>query len=69
MKPASADVPADIGVGVRRGLRWKICSQSYSQVMRIVVAILLARALTPNDYGQIGMAAVFVTLVLIFSDL
>ncbi len=55
--------------GVRRGLRWKLYSQGYSQITRIVVAVLLARALTPHDYGEIGMAAVFVTLVLIFSDL
>jgi O-antigen/teichoic acid export membrane protein len=54
---------------VRRGLRWKLASQGYSQCTRIVVAILLARALTPHAYGEIGMAAVFVTLVLIFSDL
>ena len=55
--------------GVRRGLRWKMYSQGYSQIVRIAVAILLARALTPQDYGEIGMAAVFVTLVLIFSDM
>lgn len=55
--------------GVRRGLRWKMYSQGYSQITRILVAVLLARALTPHDYGEIGMAAVFVTLVLIFSDL
>jgi O-antigen/teichoic acid export membrane protein len=55
--------------GVRRGLRWKLYSQGYSQIARIAVAVLLARALAPHDYGLIGMAAVFVTLVLIFSDL
>jgi O-antigen/teichoic acid export membrane protein len=58
-----------VTAGVRRGLRWKLYSQGYSQIARIAVAILLARALAPHDYGLIGMAAVFVTLVLIFSDL
>jgi O-antigen/teichoic acid export membrane protein len=64
-----AEPTGTVTAGVRRGLRWKLASQGYSQITRIGVAILLARALTPHDYGEIGMAAVFVTLVLIFSDL
>jgi O-antigen/teichoic acid export membrane protein len=64
-----AEPTGTVTAGVRRGLRWKLASQSYSQIARIGVAILLARALTPHAYGEIGMAAVFVTLVLIFSDL
>jgi O-antigen/teichoic acid export membrane protein len=64
-----AEPTGTVTAGVRRGLRWKLVSQGYSQIARIAVAILLARALTPHAYGEIGMAAVFVTLVLIFSDL
>jgi O-antigen/teichoic acid export membrane protein len=64
-----AEPTGTVTAGVRRGLRWKLASQGYSQCTRIAVAILLARALTPHAYGEIGMAAVFVTLVLIFSDL
>lgn len=64
-----AEPTGTVTAGVRRGLRWKLASQGYSQIARIAVAILLARALTPHAYGEIGMAAVFVTLVLIFSDL
>jgi O-antigen/teichoic acid export membrane protein len=64
-----AEPTGTVTAGVRRGLRWKLASQGYSQITRIAVAVLLARALTPHAYGEIGMAAVFVTLVLIFSDL
>jgi O-antigen/teichoic acid export membrane protein len=64
-----AEPTGTVTSGVRRGLRWKMYSQGYSQIARIGVAVLLARALTPHAYGEIGMAAVFVTLVLIFSDL
>jgi O-antigen/teichoic acid export membrane protein len=65
----NAEPSGTVTSGVRRGLRWKMYSQGYSQIARIAVAVLLARALSPHDYGEIGMAAVFVTLVLIFSDL
>jgi O-antigen/teichoic acid export membrane protein len=64
-----AEPTGTVTAGVRRGLRWKMASQGYSQIARISVAVLLARALSPHDYGEIGMAAVFVTLVLIFSDM
>lgn len=39
------------------------------QVSRLAVAILLARLLTPHEYGLAAMALVFTTLVLIVSDL
>ena len=59
----NAEPSGTVTSGVRRGLRWKMYSQGYSQIARIAVAGLLARALSPHDYGEIGMAAVFVTLV------
>lgn len=64
----------DIGLGtlrgrVMRGLFWKLGSQVFIQLSRIVVAIILARLLTPDDYGLAAMALILASLVLIFSDL
>jgi PST family polysaccharide transporter len=52
-----------------RGLGWKAISQVMLQVSRVVVAIILARLLTPADYGLAAMVLVFSGLVYVFADL
>jgi O-antigen/teichoic acid export membrane protein len=54
---------------VFRGLAWKAASQIVGQGGRLVVAVVLARLLTPRDFGLAGMVLVFSSLVLVFSDL
>ena len=54
---------------VVRGLMWKGGSQFARQLLRIIVAVILARLLSPHDYGIAGMVIVFSALALIFSDL
>jgi O-antigen/teichoic acid export membrane protein len=54
---------------VTRGLAWKATSSGTLQLMKIAVGVVLARLLTPHDYGLAGMVIVFSTLVLVFSDL
>jgi O-antigen/teichoic acid export membrane protein len=54
---------------VLRGLGWKVGSQIVLQLSRVVVGVILARLLTPSDYGVASMVLVFSGLVLIFSDL
>ena len=54
---------------VARGVAWKVTSGSTVQLLRIAVGIILARLLTPDEYGVAGMVIVFSTLVLVFSDL
>ena len=54
---------------VLHGFAWNSLSTVTSQVSQIVVGILLARLLTPHDYGLAGMVLVFSSLVLILSDL
>jgi O-antigen/teichoic acid export membrane protein len=65
--------PATAGDGLRtlvlRGIGWKIASQVTLQVSRLAVGLVLARLLSPHDYGLAGMVLVFSTLVLVFSDL
>jgi O-antigen/teichoic acid export membrane protein len=52
-----------------RGLAWKSVSVVVLQVSRSVTAIILARLLTPVDYGLAGMVLVVSTLVYVFADL
>jgi O-antigen/teichoic acid export membrane protein len=54
---------------VVRGIGWKVVSQIVQQVSRIAVALVLARLLTPHDYGLAGMVLVFSSLIVVFSDL
>lgn len=51
------------------GLAWTGGSQVVGQVVRMVVAVALARILAPEDYGLAAIALVFASLVLVFSDL
>lgn len=58
-----------LGALVRTGLRWKFMSQGTVQVFRIVFGVLLARLLSPHDYGLAGMVLVLSGIALAFSDL
>jgi len=52
-----------------KGLVWKAFSQIVVQGLRIVVAVILARLLEPDEWGLAAMVLVFAALVAIFSDL
>jgi O-antigen/teichoic acid export membrane protein len=51
------------------GLAWTGSSQVVMQVIRMIVAVVLARLLAPDDYGLAAIALVFSSLVLVFSDM
>ncbi len=54
---------------IASGLAWKVASQVFRQLSRVAVVVILARLLTPADYGLAAMVLVFSSLVLIFADL
>ena len=54
---------------IRSGLAWKVASQVFRQISRVAVVVILARLLTPEEYGLAAMVLVFSALVLIFADL
>src|SRR3954453_15227006 len=58
-----------MGSAVLSGLGWKVATVLVSDVTRIATAVVLARLLTPEDYGVAGMAFIFSGLATIFSDL
>ena len=71
--PAPAEDPsrggADLRGAVMNGLLWKVISIGVKQGSRVVVGIVLARLLTPDDYGLAALVLVFSSLIYIFSDL
>jgi O-antigen/teichoic acid export membrane protein len=60
-------------VGLRRtlisGVAWKLLGHGFAQVIRSAVGILLARLLSPSDFGLAAMALVFIGITGIFTDL
>src|SRR5262245_59475369 len=51
------------------GLRWKGASQVLVQLFSFASTLILARLLTPRDFGLAGLALVFAGLALLFADL
>ena len=51
------------------GLFWTALSQGGRQITQFFVTIILAKLLSPNDYGILGMATVFVGFLSMFSGL
>lgn len=57
-----------IGSRIRSGLAWKAGSQLTLQVSRMVVALILARLLAPEEWGLAAMVLVFSGLAIVFTD-
>lgn len=66
---SETDSSPGLGAAIQRGVAWKMGSQAFTQIARVIFAFALARLLTPREYGLAGMALVFSGLVLAFADL
>jgi len=60
---------SDIRARVLHGLAWVAGAQVVLHLTRAIVAIVIARLLTPEEYGLAALAIIFSSLVMIFSDL
>lgn len=60
---------ADLGGRTARGGAVTIVTQGLKFIIGIIGTMMLARLLTPQDYGLIGMVAVIIGFVSIFKDL
>ena len=49
-------------------LTWTTVDRFGQQVVQFVIGLILARLLTPNDYGILGMVMIFVSLSTILVD-
>lgn len=47
---------------------WRFAERSGAQLIQFVVSIILARILTPADYGLIGLITVFINISLVFAQ-
>jgi len=67
-----SETPASRSDGLRgrviSGVAWKAASQLILQGSRLVVALILARMLTPHDWGLAAMTLVFSGFVIVFTD-
>ncbi|MBA2641350.1 MAG: MOP flippase family protein [Actinobacteria bacterium] len=61
--------PHALRARVLRGTSWKLGSQIVVQVGRIGFVLILARLLSPTDFGLVAMALVVTGFVIAFSDL
>lgn len=50
------------------GLKWSAIERIVNQVVNFVVAIIMARLLTPADFGLVGMVAIFIGIAQAFVD-
>lgn len=54
---------------VATGVKWSLVSQVGRRVTQLATTVLLARLLSPEDFGLVGMAMAVVVLVDVFKDL
>jgi O-antigen/teichoic acid export membrane protein len=67
--PLDVSQRQELGSRVVRAFAWKGASRGLLEASKLAVGIVLARALTPSDYGIAGMVLVFSGLIPIFSGL
>lgn len=51
---------------VASGLFWKLLENGGAQAVQFVIAILLARLLSPSEYGVVGIIMIFITIANVF---
>jgi len=51
-----------------RGALWALVERLGTQTVGFAVTVVLARLLTPSDYGVVGMLAVFLSVSQLFID-
>jgi len=67
--PSTVDEPDVLGRQVRTGLRWSFINSVVGRAGQVVVGIVLARLLTPYDYGVFAVALVAYTILISCSEL
>ena len=64
----TGEPPADLTAAVVSGVLWKATTRGVAEVTRVVVVVVLARLLTPADYGVAAMALVVTSFGMMFTD-
>lgn len=50
------------------GVKWSAIERIALQGIQFIIGIILARLLTPSDYGVLGMIAIFIAIANTFVD-
>lgn len=58
----------ELGRKSRTGLLWDMLGNIIRQISLLAVTVVLARLLSPEEFGLVGMAAVFMALAQVFID-
>jgi O-antigen/teichoic acid export membrane protein/peptidoglycan/xylan/chitin deacetylase (PgdA/CDA1 family) len=66
---APAPPPVGWGGAVRRGIVWSVAGFATSKALSFVSILVLARLLTPDEFGVVAAVAAFITLIELGSDL
>ena len=51
---------------VAKSLAWKFFERGGVQIVQFVIAIVLARILTPTDYGAVALLTIFTSIAAVF---
>lgn len=51
-----------------KSLIWKLTEKMGSQIVQLVITIVLAHLLTPNDYGTVALVTVFIGIAMVFVE-
>lgn len=54
--------------GILKNFLWRFAERSGAQIVTFIVSVVLARLLTPEDYGKIALITVFTTILQVFVD-
>ncbi len=53
---------------VAKGAAWVLCEKFSCQLVQFVVAMILARLLTPSDYGTVALLTIFTAVASVLAD-
>ncbi len=60
---------SDIREKSARGIKWQVSTEILARLLQLLITFALARLLTPDDFGLIGMALIFTQLAFVLFDL
>ena len=60
---------SDIREKSAHGIKWQVSTEILARLLQLLITFALARLLTPDDFGLIGMALIFTQLAFVLFDL